>query len=269
MTIKLSISHLSKDFGGLRALDDINLQLGDGEFVCCVGPSGCGKTTLLRILAGLELPDTGEVRLGGNVVRGPGLGRGMVFQGDSLLPWRSISRNISIGLEIQGRRSEADMSRVRQLIELVGLSGFERYLPWQLSGGMRQRANLARALAVNPEVLLMDEPFSALDAQTRDVMQGEILRVWKEHRKTVFFITHQIDEAVFLADRVVVMSRRPGRIREIIDNPLPRPRPLSIKRTPEFTALVDRIWNLIEYDVRESIREERHVESGGEDVEVA
>jgi NitT/TauT family transport system ATP-binding protein len=162
--------------------------------------------------------------------------------------------NAFIGLEINGRKSAQDRSVTERLLDLVGLSGFERYYPRQLSGGMRQRVNLARALAIDPEVLLMDEPFSGLDAQTREIMQTELLRIWTEGRKTVLFITHQIDEAVYLADRVIVFGRRPGRVQDVVPIDLPRPRELSIKRDPRFAPLVDRIWTRIEHDVRESVR---------------
>lgn len=252
----LTIRHLHKQFGDLLALNDVNLDVSAGEFVCLVGPSGCGKTTLLRIVAGLMEADLGDIRIGGKPVTRPGADRGFVFQSDCLLPWRTILRNTQIGLEINGRLDGDSREHVRALLKLVGLEGFERYYPWQLSGGMRQRVNLARALAINPQVLLMDEPFSALDAQTREIMQTEMLRIWTSGRKTVLFITHQIDEAVFLADRVVVLGRRPGRIKELVSIDLPRPRQLSLKRTPEFVAYVDRIWSLIEHDVRESIDEE-------------
>ncbi len=164
--------------------------------------------------------------------------------------------NARIGLEIRGRRNAASRDATQALLNLVGLEGFETYYPWQLSGGMRQRVNLARALAINPDVLLMDEPFSALDAQTREIMQMEMLRIWDAGRKTVMFITHQIDEAVYLADRVVVLGRRPGRVKEIVNIEIPRPRILSVKRTPQFISYIDRIWQMIEHDVRESISEE-------------
>ena len=256
MTAKLSISGISKSFDTLNVLDDIRLDVATGEFVALVGPSGCGKTTFLRIIAGLEDSDDGTITIDGKPVTKPGVDRGFVFQADSLLPWRNVATNAAIGLEINGRNSAEDKGRVAALLRLVGLGGFERYQPRQLSGGMRQRVNLARALAVNPEVLLMDEPFAALDAQTREITQTELLRIWSEGRKTVVFITHQIDEAVYLSDRVAVFSRRPGRINEIIDIALPRPRALAIKRAPEFVAYVDRIWRLIERDVRQSVLEE-------------
>ncbi len=253
---KLVVDGLAKRFGDLEALRHIDASIGRGEFVSIVGPSGCGKTTFLRIVGGLETASAGQVRLDGRVIDGPGRDRGFVFQQDNLLPWRDILTNAEIGPEIGGNRSPAQRSMTLKLLELVGLKGFENYYPRQLSGGMRQRVNLARALAVNPDLLLMDEPFSALDAQTREIMQTELLRIWEEGRKTVLFVTHQIDEAVFLSDRVFVFARRPGRLQEIIDIDLPRPRDLAIKRTPAFTAIVDRIWKLIEHDVRASVIEE-------------
>ena len=254
--IKLTIRNLHKQFADLVALNDVSLDVTDGEFVCMVGPSGCGKTTLLRIVAGLVAADLGDIAIDGKTVTRPGADRGFVFQSDCLLPWRTVMSNAMIGLEVNGRRDTADRANTRALLKLVGLAGFEKYYPWQLSGGMRQRVNLARALAINPEVLLMDEPFSALDAQTREIMQTELLRIWDSGKKTVLFITHQIDEAVFLADRVVVLGRRPGRIKEIVPIDLPRPRQLAIKRTAAFIAYVDRIWQMIEHDVRASISEE-------------
>jgi len=177
---------------------------------------GCGKTTLLRIVAGLETASSGAVLLDGRAVRGPGGDRGFVFQNDNLLPWRSVFDNAMIGPEVARRAGPAEKRRTRDLLKLVGLAGFEDYYPRQLSGGMRQRVNLARALAIDPQILLMDEPFSALDAQTREIMQTELMRIWEEGRKTVLFVTHQIDEAVFLSDRVLVLARRPGRIQETV-----------------------------------------------------
>lgn len=252
--IKLSVRGLKKSFGDLKVLDDISLEVAEGEFVCIVGPSGCGKTTFLRIIGGLESADEGAIEIDGKPVTAPGADRGFVFQADSLLPWRRVFDNAFIGLEINGRNSAEDRSVTRRLLDLVGLSGFEKYFPRQLSGGMRQRVNLARALAVNPQVLLMDEPFSGLDAQTREIMQTELLRIWAEGRKTVLFITHQIDEAVYLADRVIVFGRRPGRIQDVVQIELQRPRELSVKRDARFAPLVDRIWSRIEFDVRESVR---------------
>jgi NitT/TauT family transport system ATP-binding protein len=254
--IKLSLNGLTKRFGELEVLREINVAIDRGAFISLVGPSGCGKTTLLRIVAGLEPASSGAVLLDGRAVGAPGGDRGFVFQSDNLLPWRTVFGNAIIGPEIAGRTGDAAKDRVRVLLRLVGLEGFESYLPRQLSGGMRQRVNLARALAIDPDILLMDEPFSALDAQTREIMQTELMRIWEEGRKTVLFVTHQIDEAVFLSDRVLVLARRPGRIQETIDVALPRPRALAIKRTPEFMTYVDRIWRLIEDNVRASVIED-------------
>jgi NitT/TauT family transport system ATP-binding protein len=254
---KLQISHLGKSFGELQALHDINLAIERGEFIAVVGPSGCGKTTFLRIVAGLEPASSGEVELDGRAVRGPGGDRGFVFQTDNLLPWRTVFANAIIGREVAGQVGPAERRRTLELLKLVGLEGFESYHPRQLSGGMRQRVNLARALAIDPQVLLMDEPFSSLDAQTREIMQTELMRIWEAGRKTVLFVTHQIDEAVFLADRVLVFARRPGRLRESVAIELARPRALAIKRTPEFVRYVDHIWRLIEDDVRASVIEEK------------
>lgn len=254
--VKLEINQLAKRFGDLEVLRGINAQIRTGEFVSIVGPSGCGKTTLLRIVGGLEDASTGDITLDGKTLSGPGIDRGFVFQQDNLLPWRNVTSNAEIGLEIVGALGPQQRSRTRDLLRLVGLSGFEDYYPRQLSGGMRQRVNLARALAVDPAILLMDEPFSALDAQTREIMQTELMRIWLAGQKTVLFVTHQIDEAVFLSDRVFVLARRPGRINDIVTIDLPRPRTLDIKRTPAFVALVDRIWRLIEQDVRASVLDE-------------
>jgi NitT/TauT family transport system ATP-binding protein len=256
MDAKLTVANLSKRFGTLEALRNIDFSVNSGAFVSIVGPSGCGKTTFLRIVAGLEEASAGEVRIDGRAVTGPGSDRGFVFQQDSLLPWRSVLSNAFIGPEISGKTGEPQRRRTMDLLRLVGLAGFENYFPRQLSGGMRQRVNLARALAIDPEILLMDEPFSALDAQSREIMQTELLRIWEQGRKTALFVTHQIDEAVFLSDRVLVFGRRPGRVQDRVEIELPRPRTLALKRTPEFVAYVDHIWKLIENDVRESVLHE-------------
>jgi NitT/TauT family transport system ATP-binding protein len=255
---KLETRALSKTFlkatgGEVEALRDISLQIEEGEFVCIVGASGCGKTTFLRILDGLIDKSSGDINLNGREVMRPGPDRGFVFQSDSLFPWRTVVDNVIFGLEVQGKPKRQSVERAMEYIKLVGLTGFERNYPHELSGGMRQRANLARALTVNPELLLMDEPFAALDAQTREIMQQELLRIWNQDRKTVIFITHQIDEAIYLADRVFVFTVRPGRIKTVIPIPFPRPRPLDIKRTPEFIGYVDQVWKLIEEEVRASV----------------
>lgn len=246
---ELSVQHISKEFiargATVRVLDDVSFSVERGEFLVIVGPSGCGKSTLLRIIQGLEESNGGTITLAGQPLSGPSSDRGFVFQQDSLYPWRSVLQNVILGLEIMGKpRSEA-IERAMSLIDLVGLKGFEKHYPHELSGGMRQRVNLARALAIDPEMLLMDEPFAALDALTRETMQQELLRIVAAAHKTVLFITHQIDEAVLLADRVLVMSARPGRVLETISIDLPRPRSLSIKRSQHFQALVDRIWILV------------------------
>jgi NitT/TauT family transport system ATP-binding protein len=251
--MKLQIEGLTKRYYVERegrqvlAVSDVSLSVNGGEFVAIVGPSGCGKTTLLNIVAGLLPYDRGTLAIDGQPIDGPGLDRAVVFQHASLLPWRTIAGNVRYGMELQRRFDRETMAaRTKALIELVGLAGFERHYPSELSGGMQQRVNLARALASDPAVLLMDEPFAALDAQTRELMQAELLKIWAESRKTVLFITHQINEAVYLADRVVVMSARPGRVKGIFDIPFERPRPLSLKRDPRFLQIEDRIWELIE-----------------------
>ncbi|MBM3649577.1 MAG: ABC transporter ATP-binding protein [Alphaproteobacteria bacterium] len=250
---KLVIDHLSyryyleREEREFLAFSDVSLTIGEGEFVCVVGPSGCGKTTLLNVVAGLLPYDEGRLTINGRTVNRPGTDRSMVFQNASLLPWRSALANVRYGMEMQRRFAGELMDRrAQELINLVGLSGFETRYPSELSGGMQQRVNLARALATDPDVLLMDEPFAALDAQTREFMQAELLKIWTQTRKTVLFITHQIDEAAFLADRIVVMGMRPGRIKQEFRVPFARPRALSLKRNPQFLALCDDIWRLIE-----------------------
>jgi NitT/TauT family transport system ATP-binding protein len=237
-----------------EALRDVSLQVDAGEFIAIVGASGCGKTTLLRIVDGLKSPTRGQVWVDGQPVQKPGPDRGFVFQQDALFPWRTVLDNVIFGLEVQGRSKKEARLRADGLLRLVGLSGFEQHFPHELSGGMRQRANLARALTIDPDVLLMDEPFASLDAQTREIMQAELLRIWRGNRKTVLFVTHQIDEAVFLADRVVVMTSRPGQVKAVLDVNIERPRDLSVKRTPPFLELVDEIWKLIEEEVKAALQ---------------
>jgi NitT/TauT family transport system ATP-binding protein len=251
---KLEVDHLSKYFYGRegdirQVLDAITVSVGDGEFVCLVGASGCGKTTFIRCIAGLLPAEEGEVRIDGKRVTRPGPDRGFVFQNDALLPWRTVMHNVLFGLEVRGQSFAETKPAAETLIKLVGLAGFEHHYPSELSGGMRQRVNLARALAIDPQVLLMDEPFASLDAQTREIMQRELLKIWAQRKKTVLFITHQIDEAIYLADRVLVFSYRPGRLTADIRIPFPRPRELALKRNPEFLKYVDDVWKLIEDEV--------------------
>jgi NitT/TauT family transport system ATP-binding protein len=237
----------------VEALRDINLTIDDGEFVSIVGASGSGKSTLLRIIDGLETASSGTVQVDGRQVTRPGRDRAMVFQQDSLLPWRTVLDNVAYGLLLGGTPRAEAIATAQRFVDLTGLGGFERHYPHQLSGGMRQRVNVARALAMDPKILLLDEPFAALDAQTREIMQSELLKIWQAQRKTVLFITHQIDEAVYLSDRVIVFSARPGTVREEIPVPFPRPRELSLKRSEQFGRIVDRIWQHIEGEVRRSM----------------
>ncbi len=229
------------------AVDGVSLEVRPGEFLAIVGPSGCGKTTFLNAVDGLLKISGGSLTLGGEPIRGPGRDRAMVFQSPSLLPWRTVLGNVVYGLELQRwmSRSEAE-ERARSYIKLVGLDGFEDSFPLELSGGMQQRVNLARALATDPEMLLLDEPFASLDAQTREFMQLELLRIWNATRKTALFITHDIKEAIYLSDRVVVFSARPGRVKKVLEIELDRPRPLRVKREPRFVEYEDAVWRLIE-----------------------
>jgi NitT/TauT family transport system ATP-binding protein len=257
---KLAVRGLSKSFrkgdNTIEALRSLSVEIADGEFVAIVGASGCGKTTLLRLIDGLTAPTAGDVLVDGKPVHKPGETIGFVFQQDGLLPWRTVMANTLFGPELQGRDRRHSETIARRFLRLVGLAQFPQHYPHELSGGMRQRVNLARALSVGADILLMDEPFAALDAQTREIMQTELLRIWSETRKTVLLVTHQIDEAVFLADRVLVFTTRPGRLKEEVIIDLPRPRDLSVKRTPAFARLTDQIWRSIEEEVRRSIEAE-------------
>jgi NitT/TauT family transport system ATP-binding protein len=232
----------------LTALAGVNLQVMDGEFVSIVGPSGCGKTTFLSVVDGLIAASAGRILVDGQVVTEPGPDRAVVFQDASLLPWRTVLGNVVYGLECIGVGTRKAKERASHFIDMVGLSGFEQHYPYELSGGMQQRVNLARALVMDPKILLMDEPFASLDAQTREAMQEELLQIWVKAKKTVLFVTHQIDEAIYLSDRVVVFSGRPGTVKEIIPVAIERPRMLGLKREARFHAIEDRIWSLIEED---------------------
>lgn len=230
----------------LSVLENFSLDVNDLEFLVFIGPSGCGKSTLLRIIDGIETCDSGKIVLDGeNVVNQTGFGRAMVFQSFELFPWRSVIKNITFGLEVAGVAKKQRMETAREYMGLVGLSAFEQSYPYELSGGMQQRVGIARALAINPSVLLMDEPYGALDVQTRNLLQDELLNIWGKQRKTVIFVTHSIEEALYLADRIVVMSPRPSRIEQIIDVPFGRPRDDSLKSTPEFINLRQDIWNIL------------------------
>jgi NitT/TauT family transport system ATP-binding protein len=231
------------------AVQDLSFDIKENEFVAIVGPSGCGKTTFLSSVAGLLPVEDGSLTLNGHAINGPGRDRSLVFQQHSLFPWRNVQKNVSFGLESQGRLDEKGRQRVADLIKLVGLAGKEGKFPRELSGGMSQRVNLARALATDPDLLLLDEPFAALDAQTREVMQEELTRVWQADSagagKTALFITHDVGEAIFLADRVLVFSASPGHLVESVDVDLPRPRDPQLKRSPEFAELSDHVLQLV------------------------
>jgi NitT/TauT family transport system ATP-binding protein len=229
--------------GPVHALSDVNIDIAPGEFVSLIGPSGCGKTTLLRVIADLERPTGGEIRVNGVTPEAARLARdyGYVFQAPALFPWRTIEGNVMLPLQIMGLSKAERQERVRKQLAMVNLAGFERKFPWQLSGGMQQRASIARALAFEPKLLLMDEPFGALDEIVRDHLNEQLLKLWAATRKTVVFVTHSIPEAVFLSTRIVVMSPRPGRITDIVDCDLGPDRPLEIRETPEFLRIAQRV----------------------------
>lgn len=242
----------------LKVLEPITLEVASGRFVAIIGPSGCGKSTLLKILAGFEQPTSGKAAIGGQAVVGPTRTAGMVFQEYALLPWKTAYENMELGLKYRGIPRHEREAIVAEYVELVGLKGFERHYPHELSGGMKQRCALARTLANDPAVLLMDEPFGALDAQTREILQEQLLRIWGETklgapRKTVLFVTHSIDEAVLLSDRIVIMTARPGRILEAYDNPLERPRPSDVRARPEFARFRQELWDKIRAETLRAI----------------
>lgn len=250
LTIRnLAISYkLQRQATFIHALDQVNLTVSSGEFVTIVGPSGCGKSTLLHAVAGLLSNYTGEILIGERLIDGPGRERAMVFQAPALLPWRTVAGNVAYGLELHGLPQRQARQRAQPWIDLVGLGRFAESYPRELSGGMQQRVNLARALAVQPALLLFDEPLSALDAQSREVMQVELQRIWLETQCSALYVTHQIDEAIFLADKVLVMSGRPGCVQQVIPIDFPRPRSLALKRQPAFANLAEQIWQLLQLD---------------------
>ena len=249
LTPKVVIKDVKKIYDGRNgpvvALNGANLEIWNNEFICVVGPSGCGKSTLLNILAGLLEPTSGEVLVDGKPVEGTSVDRGVVFQQYALFPWLTVKKNVEFGLKLQKKSKEECEEIAMKYIKMVGLEKFTNSYPKELSGGMKQRVAIARAYAVNPSLLLMDEPFGALDAQTRTQLQTELLKTWEEEMKTCFFITHDVEEAILLASRVVVMSARPGRIKEVIDIDIPYPRDQESKMLPRFTELKNYIWNMV------------------------
>ena len=254
----LEIIALSKTYGGEGAagagehvthvLDAVSFGVARNQFVCLLGASGCGKTTLLRIVAGLTVPDGGEIQLEGRAVTGPGQDRSLVFQNYGLLPWRSVMGNVEFGLEMRGVRKAERRAISQKYIDRVGLTGYERHYPHQISGGMQQRTALARAFSKDPKVLLMDEPFAAVDMQTREMLQDELLKIWTSMQTTVLFVTHSIEEAIYLGDRVLVMGARPGRIKADIATELPRPRAEAAKSSPRFDELRRLVRDKLRHD---------------------
>ena len=247
--VKLKVENLSKKFdtlnGEILALNKINFQIFRREFISVIGPSGCGKTTLIRILAGLDFPTSGNVFLEGRKMEGPGAERGMVFQDYTLFPWLSVKKNVMFGLEIKGLGKLKAEAEAMEWLDIVGLAKFADAYPEQLSGGMKQRVAIARSLANRPEILFLDEPFGALDAQTRSSMQAYLLKIWQNVDVTVFFVTHDLDEAIYLSDRILVLRANPGEIDELIEVPVPRPRAPGQFLTPEFLATKKRLEELI------------------------
>ncbi|MGQ4274668.1 ABC transporter ATP-binding protein [Terrihabitans sp. B22-R8] len=246
----LSVSNVSKSFGQVQVLVEQSMEVDEGEFVALLGPSGCGKSTLLQIINGLVPADTGKIVLDGQDITGKtGTGRGMVFQGADLFPWRTAIENVAFGLEVMGVPKAERLERARKYLQMVGLKGFENSWPHQLSGGMQQRVGIARAFCIQPSLLLMDEPFGALDVQTRDILQDELVRIWEAERKMVLFVTHGIEEALYLADRILVFSKRPAHVLREIRVPFERPRREEMKLAPEFLELRREISELLRHDI--------------------
>jgi NitT/TauT family transport system ATP-binding protein len=256
----IRICGLHKTFGALVALDGVSVEIAHGEFFMIVGPSGCGKTTLLRILAGLDSLTSGSIEIETPDSQRPM--NSMIFQGDSIFPWMTVWNNAAYGLKMRRVAASTIKEVVGHYLARTGLTRFADYYPHQLSGGMRQRVSIARAFANDPEILLMDEPFSALDAQNRILLQEELLRIWEEHKKTVVFITHSVDEAVFLGDRIMIMTAQPGKVKTLVQVPLARPRTImELQKTPEYGELITRIWSSLREEVDRARRQEEEMTS--------
>jgi NitT/TauT family transport system ATP-binding protein len=257
--MSIRIDQAAKEFGALRVFQSIDLEIGEREIVSVVGPSGCGKTTLLRCIDGLVPLTDGEIRVDGKKVVGPPRGVAVVFQHFGLFPWKTVYENVAYGLRLAKAPRERIAEAVPRHIELVGLKGFEKAYPYQLSGGMQQRTGLARALAIDPHVLLMDEPFAAIDAQTREILQFELLRIWESRPMSMVFVTHSIEEAVLMGDRVVVLRGRPSSIHEIIETGLPRPRTRDVFSSPRFNEVREQVWSLLMHEAERAERELQEV----------
>jgi NitT/TauT family transport system ATP-binding protein len=255
MQTRIEIEGLAKEFGSLRVFENVNLEIGERECVAIVGPSGCGKTTMLRCIDGLVQPTEGEVRISGTPVRKPPKGVAVVFQHFGLFPWKTVYQNVAYGMQMGGASKTEIAERVPRMIELVGLDGFEKAYPYQLSGGMQQRTGLARALAVEPDVLLMDEPFASIDAQTREILQFELLRIWETRPTSMVFVTHSIEEAVLMGDRVIVLRGRPSSVAEVIDVGLPRPRSRETLASPRFAEVREHVWSKLMQEAERAERE--------------
>jgi NitT/TauT family transport system ATP-binding protein len=252
---RIQIEGLVQQFGSLRVFQDIDLEIGQRECVAIVGPSGCGKTTMLRCIDGLVQPTAGVVRINGEPVTKPPHGVAVVFQHFGLFPWKTVYENVAYGLRLAGASKQDVAEKVPEFIRMVGLTGFEKAYPYQLSGGMQQRTGLARALAVEPEVLLMDEPFASIDAQTREILQFELLRIWESRPTSMVFVTHSIEEAVLMGDRVVVLRGRPSSITEVIEVGLPRPRTRDVLASPRFAEVREHVWSKLMQEAEQAERE--------------
>ena len=256
---RIEVAGAAKEFGTLRVFENIDLEIGEREIVSIVGPSGCGKTTLLRCIDGLVPLTEGEIRIDGSNVNGPPPGVAVVFQHFGLFPWKTVYENVAYGLRLARASKEQIAESVPRHIDLVGLKGFEKAYPYQLSGGMQQRTGLARALAIDPQVLLMDEPFASIDAQTREILQFELLRIWESRPMSMVFVTHSIEEAVLMGDRVVVLRGRPSSVYEVIETGLPRPRTRDVLSSPRFNEVREHVWSRLMHDAEQAERELQEV----------